>query len=152
MNRPYPVAPCGQRTAILLPRSKVLRGKCDDGLNLVSHTSIRAPIVTVTTQRNSSSSPCHQFQGPHTKTLSYVSHFWAPFAGSGICPQDAHTLQHAGEEVASMLWCRLQSCTRCWMPAPMDTTSRGESMSWCRLGTQRRAAKGSRANAALDSG
>ena len=120
------VAPCGQRAAILLPRSKVLRGKCDDGLNLISHT-MRAPIVTVTTQRNSSSSPCHQFQGPHTKTLPYVSHFRAPSPGPA-CGTDTliHYTMQGGVEVASM--------------------------SWYRLGTQRRAAKGSRATAALDSG
>ena len=89
------VGPGGRRTAFLLTRSTVLRGKCDDGLIRVSQISTRTPIVTITTQRNSSS-PCHQLQGPHTKTLSYVSHFRAPFAGSGICLQDAHTLQHAG--------------------------------------------------------
>ena len=107
------VGPGGRCTAFLLTRSTVLRGKCDDGLIRVSQISTRTPIVTITTQRNSSSL-CHQLRGPRTKTLSYVSHIRAPFAGSGTCPQDAHTLQHAGEEVASMSWCRLQSCTRCW--------------------------------------
>ena len=88
------VGPGGQRTTFLLPRSTVLRGKRDDGLIWVSQISTRVPIVTVTTQRNSSS-PFHPLQGSHTKTLSYVSHFGAPFAGSGICPQDTHTLHHA---------------------------------------------------------
>ena len=70
------VGPGGQRTVFLLTRSTILRGKCDDGLIRVSQISTRTPIVTIATQRNSSS-PCHQLQGPHTKTLSYVSHFRA---------------------------------------------------------------------------
>ena len=81
------VAPCGQRTANLLPRSKVLRGKCDDGLNWVSQISIRAPIVTVP----HSHTPSISLPGPHSPSRLHTAQKSVPYTANVPSPSPRPT-------------------------------------------------------------